>query len=293
METPKIVDLIQQQEWLQPIEEGLNSAVQNAYKSAGAAGQQVQNALNGTWLGHPLHPVLTDIPLGAWTTALVFDAMDAASRSRQCADAADTAVAIGLIGAVGSAVTGLTDWKDTDGAPRRTGVVHALLNVTATVLYTASLISRRKGARGAGRSLAAVGFALVGASAWLGGHLVYKDRIGVDHTSAGPESPQEFMPVLAESILLDGRPHRVEAGGYRVLLVKQNGRIRAIAESCSHLGGPLAEGKLEGDSICCPWHNSCFSLEDGRVLAGPATHPQPVFETRIQNGQIEVRAVRS
>src|SRR5437764_8848638 len=114
------VDLIERQEWLEAVESGLQRAVGETFDSAGTAGRAARNFLHGVWLGHPLHPVLTDIPIGAWTAAVVLDAMEAAG-NRDCARGADLAVQIGLAGAVASAVTGLTDWQATDGRARRTG----------------------------------------------------------------------------------------------------------------------------------------------------------------------------
>jgi nitrite reductase/ring-hydroxylating ferredoxin subunit len=118
--------------------------------------------------------------------------------------------------------------------------------------------------------------------------LVYSDQIGVDHT-AGEEPPQDFVPVLADAELREGELRRVQAGGARVLLTRVDGQVYAIGEVCSHLGGPLVEGKLEGDVVRCPWHGSEFSVRDGCVVNGPAVHPEPRYESRIQNGQIEVR----
>src|SRR4029077_19553365 len=102
----------------------------------GDAGRRVRDFLHGTWLGHPLHPALTDIPLGAWTTALALDA--AGDRSRGMARAADTAMGVGIAGAVGAAVTGLTDWHHTTGGDRRLGLGHAMLNTAALALYVTS-----------------------------------------------------------------------------------------------------------------------------------------------------------
>src|SRR5436190_23155970 len=137
---------------LDQIAEPLSKGIRNAYGSAGAAGRQLKNAVHGVWLGHPLHPVLTDLPLGAWATALVFDAAEGATGDRVCARAADLAVGIGVAGAVGAAVTGLTDWSETDGRAKRLGLVHGLLNLSATSLYATSLAMRRNGERDAGRA---------------------------------------------------------------------------------------------------------------------------------------------
>jgi len=188
-----------------------------------------------------------------------------------------------------AAAAGLTDWQHVDGRPRRTGLLHALLNVSATAIYAGSLAFRLGGHRGTGRALAGAGSAIATASSYLGGHLVYGDQIGVDHT-ADLTLPQDFVAVMADTELLDNKPTRVEAGGVAVVLVRADGRIHALAERCSHLGGPLAEGYLEQGGIVCPWHGSRFDLEDGHPLDGPSTHQQPCLEARVHDGQIEVRA---
>jgi nitrite reductase/ring-hydroxylating ferredoxin subunit/uncharacterized membrane protein len=282
-----IEDVLERQEWLEPVESGLQKSVAGTFEAAGPAGRAVRNFLHGVWLGHPLHPVLTDIPIGAWTAAMVLDAMDAAG-NKGCARGADLAIKVGLVGAAGAAVAGLTDWQATDGRARRVGVVHGLLNVAATAFFTASMFSRKSGNRGAGRGFAMAGYTIGLASAYLGGQLVFGEQIGVNH-SIGTNPPEEWTPVLDAAELREGEPRRVMAGEARVLLVRRGEDICAIGEVCSHLGGPLAEGNLEGDVIECPWHASRFCVRDGSVVDGPATHPQPRFEARVMNGRIEVR----
>ncbi len=274
------------QEWLSPIEDAAQRGVAAAFQAGGAGGRLVKNILHGTWLGHPLHPALVHVPLGAWTTALVFDTLDERRGSRWQRPA-DTAIAVGVAGAAGAALSGLADWQHVDGPPRRTGVAHAALNTLALGLYVGSLLLRRRGARGAGRVLSGVGFGVVAAAGYLGARLVYHDRLGVDH--AQREGPDSFTRAAREAEVLEGQPRRAEVDGVRVVLVRRDGRIHALGETCSHLGGPLAEGQVDGDAIVCPWHGSRFSLQDGRVLDGPATLPQPCFETRVSEGYVEVR----
>lgn len=288
MDSEKILDAIDGQGWIDPVAGGLGAAVTGAYNAGGTPGQKIKNFLHGTWLGHSLHPVLTDVPLGAWTAALVLDILEATTGRSELGPGADAAVGIGLIGATGSAVTGLTDWSDTDGRARKVGALHGLLNVTATAFYVASLVMRRRGERGAGRNLALLGYALSGSAAYLGGALVYTEKIGVDHAPR-EEMPEEFTPVLPAADLPEGKLVRAAANGLEILLVRRGEKIHALAEACSHLGGPLAEGTLEGESVVCPWHGSRFALSDGSVLDGPATHPQPCLEARARDGQIEVR----
>jgi len=287
MRTENAASIIARQEYLKPVEEDLQKLLHQAFSSAGSGGKKIKNFLNGTWIGHPLHAILTDVPIGAWTAALIFDALESISGRDEFATAADTSVTMGLVGAVGAAAAGFTDWQDVDPPARRIGLVHGLLNLSGTALFTASLIMRRRKSRTKGRALSVLGYAIAAIAASLGGDLVYDQRLGVDHT-AGQTFPEEFVPIMPESDLVSDKPIGVEHGGIPILIVRRENQIFAIAGTCSHLGGPLAEGTLIGSSIQCPWHGSRFALEGGRVLDGPAVHPQPCMEARIRNGQIEV-----
>ena len=272
-----------------PVEERLQKLLDKAlYANGRPSAQKIRNFLNGTWLGEPLHVVLTDVPIGAWTVTVTFDALDSIRHRREFSLAADTSLVIGLLGAVGAAVAGITDWSDVDPPARRLGLIHGLLNIGVTALFTTSLIMRRRKLRPGGRVSAALGYALLSLSAHLGGKMVYEQRVGVDRT-AGQVFPEDFVPVLAESTLADSTPTRAIHNSVPILLIRRGERIVAIAETCSHFGGPLSKGKLVGDSIVCPYHASRFALDDGRVLDGPAVHPQPCLEVRVRNGQIEVR----
>jgi nitrite reductase/ring-hydroxylating ferredoxin subunit/uncharacterized membrane protein len=273
----------------QPIDEKLQKALDKAlYAGGNPVAQKLRNFLNGTWLGEPLHVVLTDIPVGAWTVAMAFDGLDMALDRREFAVAADTSIAIGLLGAAGAAATGMTDWSDVDPPARRTGLIHGLINIGGTALFLTSLILRKKESRVAGRIFAALGYGVMSYAAHLGGKLVYEHRVGVDRTD-GEAFPDAFTAVLRESELADEKPTRVVHDGVPILLVRRGNRLFAMAETCSHFSGPLSEGKLVGDSIECPLHSSRFALEDGHVINGPAVHPQPCLEVRARNGQIEVR----
>jgi nitrite reductase/ring-hydroxylating ferredoxin subunit/uncharacterized membrane protein len=285
----KIVDALAGQHWLDRASQVVQQGVQQLIKAGGPAAQRIEDTLHGTGLGHPLHPALTDVPIGAWTAALVLDVLDALGGDDSFAPGADAAIDVGLVAAVGTALTGLIDWQELDARPLRIGMVHGALNLSATVLYAAARVLRRRGARAAGRSLAMAGYAVLLAGAYLGGDLVYRDRIGVSH--AEPVwTPMQFAPVLPEAELPEGALRRVTVGERQIVLARQNWQIYALAEHCTHLGGPLSEGTLEDGSIRCPWHGSRFALADGRPLAGPAALPQPCFETRVRDGQIEVRA---
>ena len=293
MATNLPVDVIKKQDWLEPIADRLQPTIAGALGADGFIGPKVADILHGTWLGHPLHVVLTDVPLGSWTAAAVLDVLEQKTGSRVIGRGADAAIAVGLVGAAGAAVTGSADWsKIGGGQPRRIGLAHGLLNATATACYVASLCLRQIHSRRAGRRFALLGLMVSGVAAYLGGHLVFKEKIGVDHT-ADYSPPEDFVPVLAEAELRENELRRVQANGMPVLLVRKGPRIYAIAETCAHLGGPLSEGKLEDATVRCPWHGSRFSLEDGRVLEGPSVHVQPVLDVRVRDGQIELRKSNS
>jgi len=286
--TESIANIIADQEWL----DELADPVQNAVKEFLVSTEGLKDILHGTWLGHPLHPVLTDIPVGAWTVALALDALAGMSGREDLESGADAAVGIGLLGAVGSALTGLADWSETGARSKKIGFVHASLNIVATTLYATSWVMRsRNNDRRTAVGLSMLGYVAASAAGYLGGHLVFGEQVGVDHTAtADANEPQKFTAVMAEADLRENKPTRVDANGVAVLLHKSNGRVRAISATCPHLGGPLDEGKVIGDVIQCPWHQSELSLEDGSVVKGPTTFPARCFDVRVRAGKIEVRS---
>lgn len=284
----KIFELVANQTWLDQIGKPLQQAIQQLYESGGPAGRKIADFLHGTWLGHPLHSVLTDVPVGAYTASLALDALEMSTGNRAFGAGADTAIQVGVASAGAAAVAGLTDWQHVSGKPRRIGMMHALLNTAALGLYIASLAARKRGSRETGWWLAMAGYGVVGFSAYLGGHLVYGEKIGVDHAPK-LRKMDEFTPVMPEADLQENTLHKVEVKDTPVLLVRREGQIYAMAETCAHLGGPLSKGSLEGDTVKCPWHGSRFYLADGRLAGGPSVYNQPCFETRIRDGQIELR----
>ena len=250
--------------------------------------EPIKNALHGGWLGHPLHPVLTDIPVGAWTTVAVLDATARPGDGDGYDRAAETAIAVGLAGAVGSAITGLTDWSDTDGGSRRLGLVHGVVNLTATGFYVASLLARRRGQQTTGRQYSAVGYALLMAGSYLGGSLVFKNQIGVNR-AANADLPETFVRVARFDELVESQPKAAQVNDTAIVIVRQGAEAFALMARCAHAGGPLAEGKVEGHTIKCPWHGSTYDLSSGAVVDGPSAHSQPCLETRVVDGWVEVR----
>jgi nitrite reductase/ring-hydroxylating ferredoxin subunit/uncharacterized membrane protein len=249
---------------------------------------KINEALSGTWLGHPVHPLLIVVPMGSWISAVLLDWLG----GEDAETAADLLIGVGLAGAVPTVATGYADWSDTEPASdtvRRIGIVHAAFNETAVALFTASLAARAAGARSRGRLLALAGLSSVSVGGYLGGHLTYAEGVGVN-VDTFEEYPQDWTQVLADAALGEGEMRAVDAGGVQIVVVRRGGEVRALSDTCVHRGGSLADGELVGDCVECPLHGSRFRLEDGSVEQGPAAYPQPALEARVRDGSIEVRA---
>jgi nitrite reductase/ring-hydroxylating ferredoxin subunit/uncharacterized membrane protein len=245
---------------------------------------RVKDALSGTDLGHPLHPLLVTVPIGTWVSAGALDVLG----GRSARPAATKLVGLGVLAAVPATLTGASDWADTLGGERRVGAVHAVSNYAAIAAYLASWTARRRGRHRVGVGLSAAGAGLLGVSGWLGGHLTYAAGVGVD-TTAFSTLPSEWTDAAPESAL-DGREMvAVLVGTVSVLLVKRAGSVVALNNRCTHRGAPLGDGSLGDGCVECPWHGSRFGAADGRVVRGPATRPQQVYEARVRDGRIEVR----
>lgn len=266
----------------------LSTAVHNAILAGGEPARKVADFLHGTWLGHPLHPVMTDVTIGAWTLASVFDVAGAITQSHQLKTTADQLTAAGTISAIPTALTGLVDYSTFPEKSSSPATLHAVLNLVNFGLYIASVRARRKGDRRTGVMLSTIGLGLTAVSAWLGGSLVYRHRIGVDN-SDDFQKPKRFTPVMDAADLPQRTPVCVEYDGKPVLMYRNGREMYAIGNTCAHAAGPLNEGKFEGSCVTCPWHDSVFDMRDGSIVHGPSCHPQPAFETRVRNGKIEIR----
>ncbi|KYF83979.1 hypothetical protein BE11_06960 [Sorangium cellulosum] len=179
---------IEEQDWIDRIANPLQRGIQSVLGRAPA----VAKVLHGKFLGHPLHPVLVTVPIGAWSCAVVLDF--AGIGRRKLHRGADATAAIGLAGAVAAAVAGLADWSTTLGPAKRIGFVHGAMNMAIAGLYGASLASRAVGLRPLGIALSTAGFGLAGASGWLGGELIYRYGVGVSN-DACERRPETQIPV--------------------------------------------------------------------------------------------------
>ena len=258
--------------------------VQDAVKGILKAGDPLNEALSGTALGHPLHPPLTDVVIGAWTSAVALDIVG----GRRGRRAADRLIALGVLSALPTATTGLNDWTTLYGPTTRVGVVHGAGNLLATGLFGTSWLARKVGRRLLGKALALAGLGTITASGLLGGHLAYRRGVGVDHTTF-LEAPSDWTQVTDEVNLKESHPVLVDVAGVEIMVVRQGGSLFALLDRCAHQGGPLHEGTIDDGCVICPWHSSRFQLSDGAALSGPTSHPQPALEVRVRDGKIEVR----
>lgn len=268
--------------------EAAGRALHTAVLRGGKGSRRTADLLHGTWLGHPLHPVLTDFTIGAWTFGAVFDALGEFTGDRHTKRVGDQLTAIGTVSAIPTALAGITDYSTVPKPAAATATVHGLLNGASLALYGLSLYQRRKGRRGSGLALSTVALGANMLSAWLGGHLVYRDRVGVDHSERF-DGPGSWTEVLEASALAAGGSTRIEVDGKAVMLYRDSRRVYAIGAICSHAGGPLEEGEVRGCFVQCPWHDSVFDMRDGSLRHGPATGPQAAFEARVNGDRIEIR----
>jgi len=241
----------------------------------------LKDFLNGVWLGHPLHPAITDVPIGAYVVALVLDV------SGQRA-AATAAIGVGIVFMLLAALAGYADYIDLEGKSRRFGTVHSSLMLVALVLYVVSFVMRLGAvASPAEVWLSVIGFLIVITSAYIGGELVYNLGAQVDrHAWRGGGTKWAALDVTE---IPSGKPVKAKAGAQTLVVIRRGDGMDALHDVCAHQGCSLSDGKLVDDTIECPCHGSRYRIRDGRVMRGPAVFDQPHFEVREAEGKIEVR----
>lgn len=270
----------------------LARGIHNAVLQGGDGARRVADILHGVWLGHPLHPVLTDVSVGAWSLGSFFDILSLLDRSQKSQHTADSLVQLGNVAALPTVLAGLADFSTIPKDAAGTGLTHATLNAAGFSLYLASARARSTGNRGQAIALSGLAASIMLASAYLGGHLSFSQRVGVNHAQA-PDGPQDWTPVLAAADLQESQPVRVEVEDNAVLLYRKGDRVMAIGAVCAHAGGPLDEGHFHDNSVQCPWHDSVFSLQDGRVVHGPSTYHVPHYHARLHDGNVELKLARA
>lgn len=261
----------------------LQQTVQSIIRS-----QRARDVLHGVWLGHPLHPALVELPIGAWMSAAIFDLVPGQRR------AATGLVAIGTVSALPTAITGLNDWASLGREQRRVGLVHALANTVGVTLYASSLVARLRGRHKTGCALAYLGLAAATGGAYLGGHMAYKQAAGTNqsvpdlrHISDGWHRVTDFASLPQAELTT------CAIDDVAVLLYRDGDDVTVMLERCAHQGGPLGAGKvmhIDGHAcVVCPWHGSTFRLTDGTVEHGPAANDEQILPSRVVDGVVEAR----
>lgn len=250
----------------------------------------IKDLLNGTWLGHPLHPVITDVPIGAFLVAIVLDVVGQPV-------GAFWAVVIGQLAMLAAIATGLADYADTDGTARTRATLHGTVMVVGGSLTAASVITRQGGSADGTlqTGLLIVGFLVIAAGAYVGGEVVFAFGNMVSrHAFRGAGTKWIRLDTGAVADLADlpeATPTRMKAGINDLVVVRISDTVHALHAVCAHAGGPLAEGTVTPDGcLQCPWHGARYRLADGRLRRGPAVYDQPAYEIRAaEAGGYEVR----
>ncbi len=276
------VDRLENAGTLDPVVAAVRKVVRRALRPG-----RVRDALHGVWLGHPLHPPLTDIPIGTWTAAAVLDLLPRTNR------VASTLIAAGCVGYVPTIAAGWADWSELHEQQQRVGLVHATAVATGFSCYVASLAARAGGNTMRGRVWSYLGLSFITVGGYLGGHLSYRQSAGVNHAeNVAHDFPEGWQRLAPLDDLPDGELQRRTVSGVALLVVRRGNHVDVLADTCSHLGAPLSEGSFRAHAgqgcVVCPWHGSTFQLADGAVVRGPATAPMPRFETRLADGVVSV-----
>ncbi len=279
--------------WARPwsrLWDGTARVMDAIYRRLGRPGKLLQDFLNGSWLGHSLHPVVVDVVVGGSTAALLLQVLS-------WLGVADLQVAIlwvlalTWLAGLSAIVSGLTDFKDTaTGDERHVVGLHGLINIVATVILVGAFLALLAEADALGGWLIVAGFLVLSVGAFIGGHVVFKYGYMVNHNAfERSKKAREFTAVLPAAELAEATPTKVTLGTTALVVVRRGDLVFALKETCSHAGGPLAQGTVEGYTVVCPWHGSAFRLSDGAVRHGPATTRQVAYRARINADQVEVQ----
>jgi nitrite reductase/ring-hydroxylating ferredoxin subunit len=254
--------------------------------------QAFKDLLHGTWLGHPLHPVLVQVPVGSWVSAGLLDAIP------PLRPAATVLISTGVVAAVPASLAGAADWSEQTVGVRRLGALHAVANSAALSLYVGSLVARGRGRGTLGRVLSYTALGIAGGSAAIGGHMSYAQSSGASHAATAARSlTSDWIDLGPLDDLPEGRPALRTGQGDSLAVplaaVRRGTKVDVFIGVCSHLSGPLYEGAVEDlrgrECLVCPWHGSAFDLDSGSPRRGPAANPQEKLEVRMEAGRVTAR----
>ncbi|MCX4387401.1 Rieske (2Fe-2S) protein [Micromonospora peucetia] len=278
-----ILTKIEQASGLDRVGDRLQRAVQTTLRP-----QRVRDLLHGVWLGHPLHPAMVQVPVGAWISTAVLDLMPGQRR------AATTLCAVGTVSALPAAVAGLNDWAALARDQRRVGLVHVAANGVGMAFYAGSVAARMAGRHNLGRTLGFLGLGAASMGAYLGGHLAYSQGAQVNQSISELHRMTDGWHSIADMAALPQRELITrEVDDVSVILYRHGDEVTVMLERCPHQSGPLGQGEvreIDGHAcVVCPWHGSTFRLNGGEVVHGPSGNDQQVLPTRIVNGVLETR----
>jgi nitrite reductase/ring-hydroxylating ferredoxin subunit len=270
--------------------DGTARVMDTIYGQLGRPGKLLQDFLNGSWLGHSLHPVVVDVVVGGSTAALLLQVLSWL-RVADLRVAIVWVLALTWLAGLSAIVSGLTDFKDTaTGDERHVVGLHGLINIVATIILIGAFLALLAEADALGGWLIVAGFAVLSVGAFIGGHVVFKYGYMVNHNAfERARKVREFTAVLPAGELAEATPIKVMLGTTALVVVRRGDLVFALKETCSHAGGPLAQGTVDGYNVVCPWHASAFRLSDGAVRHGPATTRQVAYRARINADQVEVQ----
>src|SRR5829696_5763123 len=269
-----------------------DKTMEPARRAVQALPSGMKDVLHGTWLGHSLHPVLVQVPVGSWVCAGLLDAIP------PLRPAATVLIGTGVAAAVPASLAGAADWSEQEVGVRRLGAIHALLNTAALGFYVGSLVARSKGRGSLGRVLSYSGLAIAGGSAAIGGHMSYAQSSGASHAaSAARALSTDWLDLGPLDDFPEGRPAlRTGTGGAAdvpLAVVRRGTQVDVFVGACSHMSGPLQDGTVEevrgSQCLVCPWHGSAFDLDSGEPRRGPAANPQEKLEVRMEAGRVMAR----
>jgi nitrite reductase/ring-hydroxylating ferredoxin subunit/uncharacterized membrane protein len=251
--------------------------------------------------GHPIHPMLIPFPFAFLTGAFLFDAAAAWTGNMDLSYTGRNLTLAGIGMGLVAAIPGAIDYVGSvppKSSGRKRAAQHALANTSALLLFAVSYALREDGDASI-PTLAAqfVGVILLSMGGYMGGTLVFRNQIGVDHRYAGAGRWQEMsvasagQPAVVANAgdLQVNQMKLVRANDERVVLGRTEDGYAAFDDRCTHKGGPLSDGALICGTVQCPWHGSQFDVKTGAVRCGPATKKIATHAIEESNGQVRLR----
>ena len=248
---------------------------------------------------HPLHPILVAFPIAFFIGAVVFDLLSAIKGNDSFWQTGYYLSIAGIIGAVLAAVPGAIDYFLTvppKSSAKKRATQHAIINLTNLALFAFAVYYRRTTDADTTIVLAIeiAGVILLSVAGWMGGTLVHRNQIGIDHRYANAgkwkeehiESSDKRIEVATTGELKANALKLVHVNKQRIVIGRTEKNYVAFSDHCTHRGGSLADGALICGTVQCPWHGSQFDVETGDVKAGPAKEKITTYKVEERDGKV-------